>query len=134
MEGMTVQARVDDIAARANLSPEIVRRVLNAETESIVKSLERGERATLIGRATLRPEIRQRLAPGGGIQQRIRVQITLASQIEDHLERMDGFKPKQQDTSVADLKQQFEAQGKGMQVRAGQPYRPTAIRKESVLD
>ena len=48
--GMTAQERIEDISKISGFSVEICRRVLNAETESIIKSLKRGERATLSGR------------------------------------------------------------------------------------
>ena len=126
---MTVQQRVDDIAKRSNLSPEIVRSVLNAETESIVESLEQGQRATLIGRVTLRPEIRTRLRVGGTVQKQIKVQLSLASQIEEHLDAMDGFKKDIPDTQTTALKQAMEARGK--EFLGG---KPANIRKDSVLD
>ena len=50
MVGMTTQDRLNDICEISGLSEDIVRRVFDAERQSIVKSLRKGERATLIGR------------------------------------------------------------------------------------
>lgn len=55
MGGMTVQERIDDICKKSGMSEDIVRRVLNAEKASVIESLKRGERATIIGRCILRP-------------------------------------------------------------------------------
>ncbi|MBO5388684.1 MAG: hypothetical protein J6A59_11190 [Lachnospiraceae bacterium] len=57
MEGMTTQERYNDICKICGLSEDIVRRVLNAERQSVANSLKRGERATLVGRVTIRPEL-----------------------------------------------------------------------------
>lgn len=91
MDGMTVQARLEDISRRAGVSTDVVRRVLNAETASVTESLEHGERATLIGRVTLRPELRTRLAIGGTLTQYVKVSATVASQLADHMEEIHEF-------------------------------------------
>lgn len=101
MVGMSVQERISDIAKRANVSPEMVRCVLNAETDSIVESLERGERATLVGRVTMRPELRSKLVTGGVVRKSIKVNLMLASQIEERLAEAEGFKSSDDSSSEA---------------------------------
>lgn len=58
---MTVRDRLQDISERSGFSESIVRAVLDAERESIIESLKRGEKATLIGRCTLIPTMRNKL-------------------------------------------------------------------------
>lgn len=91
MNGMTTQERLDDICAISGLSEDIVRRVQSAERDSIVKSLKRGERATLIGRAVLRPEIKKKLEVGGTFESYIKVNATVASSLEAMLSETTGF-------------------------------------------
>lgn len=91
IKGMTTQERLEDISKRAGLSIEICRRVLSAESDSIVESLKHGERATLIGRATLRPEMRQRLGFGGTVENSIRVKAEVSSSLEASLENITEF-------------------------------------------
>ena len=38
---------------------------MDAERKSVAKSLRKGERANLIGRAVIRPELRRKLMVGG---------------------------------------------------------------------
>ena len=54
---MTISQRIEDIVKRSGLSEHIVRSVLRAERDSIVDSLKRGERATMVGRCTLIPNM-----------------------------------------------------------------------------
>lgn len=64
MKGMNTQERLDDIRRICGFSEDIIRAVLKAERESILNSLKRGERATMIGRCVIRPEMKQRIAIG----------------------------------------------------------------------
>lgn len=106
MEGMTTQERIDDICKLSGLSEDIVRRVMDAEKKSIVASLKRGERATLIGRAVIRPELRPRLAVGGIMEHYIKLSISVAASLESMLEGVNKFeitasnKPKKEDKGV----------------------------------
>lgn len=84
MKGMTTQERLDDICRISGLSEAIVRRVLDSERESIAKSLRRGERATLIGRCVIRPELRTKIEVGGFS----RTYIKLYSQVSTSMESM----------------------------------------------
>ena len=91
MKGMTTQERMEDISRRAGLSIDICRRVLNAESESIVESLKKGERASLIGRVTLRPELRQKLMVGGNIEKFIKVKPEISSSLAAQLDGVKEF-------------------------------------------
>jgi len=82
---MTTQERYDDISKISGLSENIVRRVLNAEKTSIEKSLRRGERATIIGRCTVRPEIRKKLEVGGTFKDYIKLIATIAPSLESNV-------------------------------------------------
>ena len=62
---MTVNERLNDISEISGFSVDIVRKVQQAELESILKSLKQGERATLIGRCTIEPSIGSKMAYGG---------------------------------------------------------------------
>lgn len=91
MNGMTTKDRLDDICKISGLSEDIVRRVFDAERQSIVKSLKKGERAYLIGRCTIRPEIRSKLEVGGGIRKYIKLHSTVASSMEAYLSELTDF-------------------------------------------
>ena len=91
MVGMTTQERINDICALSGLSEEIVRRVMDAEKKSIVKSLRKGERANLIGRVVIRPEIRHRLLVGGEFENYIKLSANVASSLESMLDDLNGF-------------------------------------------
>lgn len=61
MAGISIQERYDDIATMSGLSEEIIRRVYKATRQSIVKSLKKGERATIPGICTFVPELREKI-------------------------------------------------------------------------
>ena len=91
MNGMTTQERLDDICKISGLSEDIVRRVFDAERQSIAKSLRKGERATLIGRCVIRPELRSKIEIGGRPVQYIKLYSTVAASMETLLKDMTGF-------------------------------------------
>lgn len=91
MVGMTTQDRLDDICAISGLSEDIVRRVFDAERQSIVKSLRKGERATMIGRCVIRPEIRTKIEIGGEIKQFIKLYSNVAASMEAYLSDLTDF-------------------------------------------
>lgn len=91
MNGMTTGDRYKDISERSGLSEDIVRRVLSAETESILESLKKGERATLIGRCTLRPDIRSKIEVGGKRVKYIRARATPSSIIQNELGQLSEY-------------------------------------------
>jgi len=88
---MTVNERLEDISKISGFSVEIVRKVLNAEKESIAKSLKKGERATLIGRCTIEPFIRQKIKPGEGIISYIKLRASVSNVLSSEFEKIDKF-------------------------------------------
>ena len=105
MDGMTVQERLQDISQRSGASIDVVRSVLKAEAMSITESLLKGERATMIGRVTFRPELRTK-AIVGGTKKVIVCHITLASAIQQELDNVQGF-AKSDDNGLEELASQF---------------------------
>lgn len=89
--GMTTQERIDDICAMSGLSEDIVRRVMDAERRSVVKSLKRGERANLIGRAVIRPSIKSKIAIGGDIDTYVKLSVSAAASLESLLADVKSF-------------------------------------------
>lgn len=87
---MRVEDRIKDISRRCGFSEKIVRRVLDAECESIVASLKKGENATLIGRCVVKPKLRTRLAIGGDLERYVKVTAT-AQSLELKLENVCEF-------------------------------------------
>lgn len=98
LRGMNTQERMEDISRRSGLSIDICRRVINAEAASITDSLRKGERATLTGRVTLRPEIRQKIAEGGILVKKLKIKAevsqTLENALSDIVEFENIFEPK----------------------------------------
>ena len=82
---MTVSERSEDIKKRTGLSEQVIRTVLNAETASVVDSLERGEKATLIGRCTFTPRITYRTDIDGTEVPHIAVSAKASSKIVNYL-------------------------------------------------
>lgn len=91
MNGMTTKDRLDDICEISGLSEDIVRRVFDAERKSIVKSLRKGERANLIGRCVIRPEIRSKLEVGGSVKHYIKLHSSVAASMESFLSDLTDF-------------------------------------------
>lgn len=91
MSAMTTQERYNDIAKRSGLSEEIIRRVISAERESIVDSLKRGERATLIGRCVIKPDMRSRMEVGGEIVNYMTVKSSVATSLKARIEEVTDF-------------------------------------------
>lgn len=61
---MNVKRRLEDISARSGVPEHVVRRVIEAECDSLAASLKRGERSTLLGRCTIVPTESFRIIPG----------------------------------------------------------------------
>ena len=91
MNGMNTQERIDDICKISGLSEDIVRRVFDAERKSIVKSLRKGERATLIGRCVIRPSIRTKLEVGGTQKTYIKLSSDVTSSLQSYLTDLTDF-------------------------------------------
>lgn len=90
-KGMTAQERIEDISKRSGMSVDICRRVLNAETESVIASLRKGEKATLSGRVTLRPEMRQKVGIGLQVENVVKVKAEISSVIDSGLKGLNEF-------------------------------------------
>lgn len=89
---MTVNERIQDISKRTGLSEEIIRRVLGAETESVIESLQRGERATMINRCSFTPSVKTRLALGGSsVETYIKVTAKPSTMIDNHFKQVKHF-------------------------------------------
>ena len=100
MNGMTTQERYNDICRISGMSEDIVRRVLNAEKQSIINSLKRGERATLIGRCVIRPELSSKIAIGGGLARYVKLSANVASSLTDEFKSLDSFERSNDENDV----------------------------------
>lgn len=88
---MTVNERITDIGKRTGLSEEIIRRVLTAETESVIESLKKGERATLINRCSFTPSLKTRLKVGGELETYIKVSAKPSTIIDNYFKQVGEF-------------------------------------------
>ena len=91
MKGMTAQERYEEISKLSGFSTDVVRRVLSAEKQSIINSLKRGERATLMGRCVIIPELRRKLEVGGNFSYCIKLKAKPASALESALRDLTDF-------------------------------------------
>lgn len=98
MTGMTTQERIEDICKLSGMSEDIVRRVMDAERRSVAKSLRKGERANLIGRVVIRPEIRRRLVVGGEFENYIKLSATVAASLESLTADIQEFEKETKET------------------------------------
>ena len=55
---MTSLERIKEISERCGMSEEIVRVVLKAETDTVVDTLLRGEKAVWLGRCIIKPRVK----------------------------------------------------------------------------
>lgn len=78
---MTVCERIGDISERSGMSPEIVRRVLKASRESLVSTLQKGEKSTLPGIATYKPTLKK-----NGVGVRSRISTTILTELTEGIE------------------------------------------------
>ena len=99
---MTVEDRIADIQKRTGLDTNIIRGVLNAETESVIESLKRGERATLIGRCSFVPYLRTHITPQGTIGNCIRVSCKASPKMEAILKAETSFKEEADNDGIPD--------------------------------
>lgn len=91
MKSMTKQERLDDICGICGLSEDLVRRVQQAETISIIKSLKRGERATLHGRCSYTPQMRNKVHIGGRIAKSMSVRVQAAPSLLSEIENIEDY-------------------------------------------
>lgn len=88
---MTVGERIKDIEKRSGLSEKVIRAVLEAETQSVMDSLEKGEKAQLIGRCTFTPAVTTRLGADGNETYHLRASAKISSRISNYLFSRDRF-------------------------------------------
>lgn len=91
MNGMTVNERLEDIKRRTGYSENVIRAVLNAEAESILDSLKRGERATMIERVTIVPSLETKFNLNGTKTTYIDAKPKLLSTMKTKLAAFDRF-------------------------------------------
>ena len=102
MTRMSTAERLEDISKRSGVSVDVVRRVLDAERDSIIDSIKKGESAILIGRAIITPEMRYRVGINLEEQKFIRLKykptesfkraLDDTSQFQEYLEEDKGIK------------------------------------------
>lgn len=96
MAGMSIQERYDDIAAISGLSEEIIRRVYKATRQSVVKSIKKGERATIPGICTFTPELKDKINyrtedAGSVLTRYIKVKASASPALNTELEKICSF-------------------------------------------
>lgn len=96
MAGISIQERYDDIAAISGLSEEIIRRVYKATRQSVVKSLKKGERATIPGICTFTPELKDKINyrtedEGSVLTKYIKVKASASPALDTELEKVCSF-------------------------------------------
>lgn len=91
MRGMNTQERYDDICKITGLSEDIVRRVLSAQKESLLESLKRGEKASIVGVCTIKPEINSKIAIGGSLDKYVSLRISVSNSLEAQMNKLEKF-------------------------------------------
>lgn len=92
MTGIGIQERYDDISNISGLSEDIIRRVLKASRQSLVKSLKNGERATLPGICTITPELKSKIDYNKHtIVNYIKLKAKASPALDTELEKSDKF-------------------------------------------
>lgn len=92
MTGMNIQDRYDDICKTSGLSEEVVRRVLKAARQSLVKSIKNGERATLPGIVTITPSFKNKIDIGGNsMTQSVKLKAKPSASLETDLNNITEF-------------------------------------------
>lgn len=91
-----IQERYDDISKISGLSEDIIRRVLKASRQSIVKSLKSGERATLPGICTFTPELRDKInykaeSKSEVIQKYVKIKAKASPALDTELGKLQKF-------------------------------------------
>ena len=101
MNGMNIQERLNDISSISGVSEKVVRRVLDAERQSIIKSLKRGEKATLIGRCIIKPELKDKLGIGGKVEKSIKLNAMVSNSLRVALQDCSEFEVDTDDSNEA---------------------------------
>lgn len=113
MTGMSIQERYNDIADISGLSEEIIRRVYKATRQSVVKSLKKGDRATIPGICTFTPELKDKInykaqAEDDVLTRYIKVKANASPALDTELERMNSF------TNAEDEQERLKREELGM--------------------
>jgi hypothetical protein len=104
MNGISIQERYDDISEISGLSEDIIRRVLKASRQSMVKSLKKGERATLPGIVTVTPELKHRYKIGleTELEEYIKLKASPSPALGTEMEKLNQFvNPEDESTRLA---------------------------------
>lgn len=109
---MTVQERLNEISQLSGLSVEMVRRVLNAEAESLAESVKKGERATLIGRCTMVPYISTKIDHNGKVVKTIKLSSKVSDSFKNRVSGLSEFQ--KEDTEEEDLMEKFRKDNPGI--------------------
>lgn len=91
MAEMTMQQRYSDIANKAGLSEDIVKRVLKASRDSLVDTLEEGYKAILPGIVTFEPKIRDRYKSEMATGKYVKVGAKASASLGTDLAKRGGF-------------------------------------------
>ena len=101
--GLNLEQRIRDISIRSGFSQEVVRSILSAESDSILHSLRKGEKAYLEGRCIMTPVEYKKYNEAGeiiGIERRVR--IVPASKIKNNISKPTENKEEHLDISIED--------------------------------
>lgn len=98
MNAMNIQERYDELAQLSGCSEQVVRRVLKAVQQSLVKSLKQGCNATLPGVCTLYPELRSKLdISGKNSVQYVKIKAKASSALETEFCKVQSFEDKKEE-------------------------------------
>ena len=98
MPDMSLQERYEDICKISGLSEDIVRRVLKASRQSLVKSAKRGQRSTLPGICTIIPELKHRVELGGtDVTSYIKLKAVASNALSSELDKLSKFEESKTD-------------------------------------
>lgn len=102
---MTVQERLEDISNRCGFPIEVIRRVVNAEAESVASSLRKGERATLIGRCTIVPSMGTKLDSNGQMRNKVKLSSKVTGSLKSRVDDIEEFEKPVEDNLDKILKE-----------------------------
>ena len=107
MQGATTQQRINDICRRTGLTENVVRRVIDAECESVAESLSKGERVNIIGRCTIYPEISS-VIENSKLKYFIRLKAKATKSLEEKVRSIKVTEEANTDTNENILVEQIE--------------------------
>ena len=101
---MNIQERYDELAQLSGCSEQVVRRVLKAVQQSLVKSLKQGCNATLPGVCTLYPELRSKLdISGKNSVQYVKIKAKASSALETEFCKVQSFEKKEEVEDISNI-------------------------------